>query len=98
MEKYDIAQRIELFDGANGGGVGWYKGQGACHGTCWHRGADRPSQADRSGSPTGYTGENATSTIWAACPAFDQAHSYIATNRLGSCVRQVLQKWRGIQR
>lgn len=31
MEKDDIALRIEAFDEANGGGVGWYKDKGAYH-------------------------------------------------------------------
>lgn len=31
MEKDDIAARIEAFDQANGGGVGWYKDKGAYH-------------------------------------------------------------------
>lgn len=29
MEQEDIAARIEAFDAANGGGVGWYKDKGA---------------------------------------------------------------------
>ena len=31
MEKDEIARRIEAFDAANGGGVGWYEDKGACH-------------------------------------------------------------------
>jgi len=31
MEKDDMAARIEAFDQANGGGVGWYKDNGAYH-------------------------------------------------------------------
>ena len=29
MKDDEIAQRIEAFDAANGGGVGWYKDKGA---------------------------------------------------------------------
>ncbi len=29
MDKNDIAARIEAFDAANGGGVGWYQDKGA---------------------------------------------------------------------
>ena len=31
MDEDEIALRIEAFDEANGGGVGWYKDIGACH-------------------------------------------------------------------
>ena len=31
MEKDEIARRIEAFDVANGGGVGWYEDKGAYH-------------------------------------------------------------------
>jgi hypothetical protein len=31
MEEDEIALRIEAFDAANGGGVGWYKDKGAYH-------------------------------------------------------------------
>ena len=31
MEKDEIARRIEAFDEANGGGVGWYEDKGAYH-------------------------------------------------------------------
>ena len=31
MEKDEIARRIEAFDAANGGGVGWYEDRGAYH-------------------------------------------------------------------
>ena len=31
MEKNDMAPRIEAFDEANGGGVGWYRDKGAYH-------------------------------------------------------------------
>jgi hypothetical protein len=31
MQQDDIAARIEAFDAANGGGVGWYKDKGAYH-------------------------------------------------------------------
>ena len=31
MEKDEIARRIETFDVANGGGVGWYEDKGAYH-------------------------------------------------------------------
>ena len=31
MEEDEIALRIEAFDEANGGGVGWYKDKGALH-------------------------------------------------------------------
>lgn len=31
MEKDVIARRIEAFDAANGGGVGWYEDKGAYH-------------------------------------------------------------------
>ena len=31
MKDDEIAQRIEAFDAANGGGVGWYKDKGAYH-------------------------------------------------------------------
>ena len=31
MKDDEIALRIEAFDAANGGGVGWYKNKGAYH-------------------------------------------------------------------
>jgi hypothetical protein len=31
MQNDDIAARIEAFDDANGGGVGYYEDKGACH-------------------------------------------------------------------
>ena len=35
MQNDDIAARIEAFDDANGGGVGYYEDKGASLSTCW---------------------------------------------------------------
>ncbi|WP_139044185.1 hypothetical protein [Allomesorhizobium alhagi] len=75
MEKDDIALRIEAFDEANGGGVGWYKDKGAYH--LYLLATEVPIARLK---PTGrsdevriaYWSENGkTSTIWAAvsCPS-----------------------------
>ncbi len=73
-----IALRIEAFDAANGGGVGWYEEKGAYHLYLLRTEAPiahlKPvgTRLTKSGSATGHIAENGKiSTIWAdaSCPS-----------------------------
>lgn len=71
MKDDEIILRVEMFDAANGGGVGWYEDKGAYH--LYLLETDAPiarlkpvGTRDEVRLGTGRTGDNGkTSTIWA---------------------------------